>query len=138
MVEVKERPEFKVVGIEITTTVQECMENNPHPKLWEDFMKRLPEIKNRKGNIFYGVSEEISKKDCNFTSLACVEVEDLETIPEGLKGKIVQASKYAVFEHKGKVEDLTKTYGKLYEEDMPKSGLKQKKIWLEVYDERFK
>lgn len=138
MVEIKEKPEFKVVGKEIETTVQECMTNNPHPKLWTDFMQHLSKIQNRVGNIFYGVSKEISKKDCNFTSMACVEVSDLGNIPEGLVGKTVPSSKYAVFEHKGKVEDLTKTYQRLYEKDLPASGLKQKDIWLEVYDDRFK
>ncbi len=136
--EIKEKGEFKVVGIEIKTNVQECIDNNPHPKLWGDFMERVGEIKNRVGEIYYGVSKEISKQECSFTSMACVEVSSLEDIPEGMVGKTVPASKYAVFEHKGKVEDLTKTYERLYEKDMPKTGLKQKDIWLEVYDDRFK
>ena len=135
--EIKEKDEFMVVGLEIKSSVQECMKNNPHPKLWEDFMKRVDEIKNKKGDIVYGVSEEISKENCDFYSMACIEVEDLDNIPEGMKGKVVPKSRYAVFEHKGKANDLTETYRKIYEEGMPKSGLKQKKIWLEVYDDRY-
>lgn len=136
--ETKEKEEFKVVGLEITSSVQECIDNNPHPKLWEDFMKRVGEIKNKVGDIYYGYSKEISKKDCTFKSMACVEVSDLDNIPKGMTGVVVPASKYAVFEHKGKVEDLTDTYKKLYEEDMPATELKQKEVWLEVYDHRFR
>jgi AraC family transcriptional regulator len=135
--EIKEKEEFKVVGLQITTTVQECISNNPHPKLWKDFLEKAEKIRNRVGNKSYGVSKEISKKECKFTSLACFEVDDLNNIPEGLTGMTVPKSKYAVFTHKGKLEDLTETYRKLYEEDMPKSGLKQKEIWMEVYDERY-
>ncbi len=138
MAETKEKGEFKVVGLEITSSVKECTENNPHPKLWEDFMKRAGEIKNRVGDIWYGVSEELSKDECTFASMACVEVSDLDNIPDGMTGKVVPASRYAVFEHKGKAQDLTATYGRIYEKDMPATGFKQKKIWLELYDERFK
>ena len=136
--EIKQKDEFKVAGLQITTTVQECSSNNPHPKLWKDFLARIEEIRNRVGNKFYGVCKEISKHHCNFTSSACVEVNDLDNLPEGFVGMTIPKSRYAVFTHKGKVENLAETYRKIHEEEMPKSGLKQKEIWLEVYDERFK
>ena len=63
--QIKQKGEFKVVGLEIKSSVQECIKNNPHPKLWEDFMKRVGEIKNRVGNMYYGYSKEISKKVLN-------------------------------------------------------------------------
>jgi len=136
--EIKEKGEFKVVGLEIETTVQECMNNNPHTKLWEEFMKQVWKIKNRAGPEFYGVCISINEKECKFKSIACVEVSSLDNIPEGMVGEIVPASKYAVYEHKGKISGISDTYAKLYEEEMPKSGLKQKEVWLEVYDERYK
>jgi len=136
--ETKEIPELKVIGLEITTTVQECATNNPHPKLWRDFMKRVDEIKNRVGTNFYGICIETSKQECNFTSMACVEVEDLSSIPEGMVSKTVPASKYAIWTHKGKLDNLTDTYKELYEKTIPESGLKPKTIWLELYDERYK
>ena len=136
--EIKQRDSFKVVGLQITSSVQECIKDNPHPKLWDEFLKRIDEIKNRKGKTMYGVCEEVTKENCDFISIACVEVDNLENIPEGMVGKEVPASRYAIFEHKGKFTNLNDVYARLYEKDMPESGLKQKKIWLEVYDERFK
>lgn len=133
-----EKESFRVVGISVPTSVQECIENNKIPKLWEDFMKRLGEIKNKVNEkIFYGLS--LVTGECSFNHIACVEVSSLDGVPEGMVGKEVPKAKYAVWTYKGKMPGLTEAYRWLYEEGMPKSGLKQKKdIWLEKYDERFK
>lgn len=135
--DVIEKGEMKVVGMEIDTSVQECIENNKCPGLWEDFMKRASEIKNRKDEkVCLGASKVTG--ECSFKYIACVEVTDFEDIPEGMVQWTIPASKYAVYTHKGKVINLSKTYAYLYEKVMPQSGLKQKDVWIEHYDERFK
>ena len=137
MVKTAEKEEFKVIGLECHTNVQECASgNSPAPKLWEDFLKRSGEIKNRKGKEFYGVS--CVTGECSFKYIVGVVVGDFKDVPINMVEAIVPKSKYVIFEHKGTLKSLPETYRKLYEKDMPATGLKQKDVWLEVYDERFK
>ena len=136
---IKEKPEFKVVGIEIKSTVQECMTNNPFPALWEKFMTRIPEIKNRVNEKeFWGPSFEINKEECSFRSLASVEVSECneDEIPEGMKCETIPTNKYAVFEFKGILKDLNEFYGKIMEY-MKEKGIKENGFWMEFYDGRF-
>ncbi len=132
----KNRDEFKIIGLQIETSVQECKNDNKMPALWEEFIKRVPEISNRVGENFYGVSFKTG--ECEFRCIAAVEVSSLDELPEGMVGEIVPASKYLAFEHKGKLDKLNDTYGQIAEKEMPASGMKEKDVWLEVYDERFK
>ncbi|MFC1691585.1 GyrI-like domain-containing protein [Nanoarchaeota archaeon] len=134
-----EKPEFKIVGLEITTTVQECMGDKQRiTQLWKNFMSRLGEIKNQvNGKVHYGYSITISKKECSFRHIACVEVSEFEDVPEDMVKETVPASKYAVWTHKGDIKRIGETYGRLYEKDMPESGLMQKEFWFELYDDRF-
>jgi AraC family transcriptional regulator len=134
---IKEKPEFKVVGMEITSTVQECMTNNPYPALWEKFMGRVHEIKNRVNEKeCWGPCFTISEKECSFRSLAAVEVSSCEDIPEGMKCETIPANKYAVFEYKGVLKDLNSFYGEIMKY-LEEKGLKENGFWTEFYDERF-
>jgi predicted transcriptional regulator YdeE len=131
--ETKEKDEFKVVGLDCRTSVQEC--GKVLPALWQDFMKRADEVKNKKDDkVHYGMC--FAKKDCNFRYIACSEVSEFEKIPKGMKKEIIPAQKYAVFTHKGKIDKLGETYSKIMEE-VKESGLKQDKIWFELYDNRY-
>ena len=136
---IKEKPEFKVVGMEITSTVQDCMKNNPFPALWEKFMSRVHEIKNRVNEKeYWGPCFTIDEKACLFRGLAAVEVSecDEDEIPEGMKYEIVPANKYAVFEFKGVLKDLNNFYAEITEY-LKEKGLKEKGFWTEFYDGRF-
>ena len=132
-----EKQEFKVVGMDCQTSVQECMgEANKLPALWEKFVGKVNEVKNRSdAKVFYGLC--LAGEECSFKYTACVEVSDFEDVPEDMVKETVPSAKFAVFTHKGKLSELGKTYEEIYEKGMPESGLKQKKIWLELYDERY-
>ena len=71
--------------------------------------------------------------------MACVEVENTDNLPETMKSQVVPAAKYFVVTHKGKVETLGETYCAI-EKEMKALNLEEDKtkIWLEIYDERFK
>ncbi len=136
--EIKEKAGFKVVGIGIDTSVQECIKNNKIPALWKKFIDELWMINNRvDGKNFYGLS--LTTGECSFNHIACVEVSNIDEVPKDMVAKEIPGSRYAVWTYKGKMPGLTEAYRWLYEEGMPKSGLKQKKdLWLEKYDERYK
>lgn len=132
----KTKKSFKVVGIEVETTVQECMsKDNPCPKLWEDFMKRYKEIKNTVGGTMYGLC--IATGECSFKYVACMEVRNFSSVPKGMVKHDVPAGKYYVHEHKGTLDKLGEAYGMLTEK-FKKEGIKETGIWFELYDERFK
>ena len=130
------KPAMKFVGIGIDTSVQNASKDCP--TVWSDFMDRHDEIKNYVGGMKnYGVSINPDEKECTFRYIACAEVSEFEDIPEGMEKVEIPAESYLVFLHKGKLEKLGETYGKMMEE-MPKTGKKQKDFWFEFYDHRWK
>jgi AraC family transcriptional regulator len=134
---IQEKGEFKVVGIELISNVQECIKNNPYPALWQRFMPKASEIKNRVNEKeFFGPCFTISQDECSFRSLAAVEVSECEDVPEGMKCEKIPANKYAVFEYKGVLKDLNSFYAEI-SEYMKEKGLKENGFWFEFYDERF-
>jgi len=129
--QLKEREPFTIVGIPINTSVQNASKDCP--KVWGEFIPRAEEIKNPKGKIMYSVCKETSGCDFRYTA----GMESDEAAPEGMIIEKVPKEKWAVYEHKGKIDKLNETYAFIME-DMKKQGLKEKKFWLEVYDERYK
>lgn len=128
--ETKEKNEFKIVGLSCETSVQECQK--VLPDLWDKFNKRVAEIKNRTGDVVYGVSITKNIETCEFTYIAGIEVTDFEDIPEGMVQEIIPKEKYMVYEHKGHISKIGESYCKIMEE-FKKECIKENKIWLEVY-----
>jgi predicted transcriptional regulator YdeE len=134
--EFKNKEEFSVIGLEVETTVQETQsEKNKLPKLWQDFMQRIEELKNLTPGVHYGLC--ITKGDCFFKYIACSAVDDKEDIPVDMVKHKVPKAMYAIAIHKGKLDKLGETYGKM-EQDLKDKGLKENGTWLEVYDKRYK
>lgn len=114
------------------------------PKLWDVYMERSHEIKNRNGPIDMGVCEPVTNRslkqhpaECYY--LAGTEVPSNSDIPEGMTLKKVPAGRYAVFTHKGKLEKLQHTMNYIYGSWLPKSGEQLRDAPdLEIYDHRFK
>jgi AraC family transcriptional regulator len=134
-----EREALKVVGMKISTTIEE----NKIPQLWNEFIPRIAELK------------EVAVPDCSlgiclyegkdfeagapFSYLAAVVVKDDSVVPEGMIFYEIPATKVAVFTHTGSVENLAETYEYIYEEWLPESGYEIAEAdELEWYDTRFK
>lgn len=95
------KEEFKVVGV--AKRVQ--IDSDQAMQLWQGFIKRIGDIKNKlKPNVSYS----ICKYDPNFSIqdmsehtqldiMACVEVDSLDNIPQGMTSKKIPTQKYAVF-----------------------------------------
>ena len=70
--------------------------------------------------------------------MACVEVKEKESTPEGMTAIEVPAKEYAVFTHKGAVNEIGKTYDYIYGTWLPESGYEADGSHdFEYYDERF-
>jgi AraC family transcriptional regulator len=133
--------EIKVIGLQYIGNNQ----NGEIPKLWESLFQRIHEIKNGiHYGACYGICECICEGECkcgsggDFLYVACIEGTSLDDIPEGMVGKTIPASKYAVFTHKGSLEALQTTLMNIYTKWIPAAGLEPcGKHMFELYDERF-
>ena len=137
--EIREISEFKIVGLQCQTELGKTMEDLP--KLWDEYMPRMGEIKNRiDEKVGYGVSIAEDPESKKFTYLAGVGVTDDSTIPEGMTSITIKEGKYVVFTHKGSLTKIGETYDFIWNEWLPKSGKKidVRAPCLERYDERFK
>ncbi|KAB1159668.1 AraC family transcriptional regulator [Tenacibaculum aiptasiae] len=100
---------FYVVGISIRTTNENGKAMQDIPALWQRFMKEgvINKLSNRVGDESYAVYTDYEKDHTKpYTMILGYEVENLESIPEGMIGKKIEASSYEKFVAKG---DLTKT-----------------------------
>ena len=130
--------EMIIVGLQARMS----MTNMTIPKLWKDFTPREDEVQNLVNpEQFWGVSFDMEQKEgtSEFSYMVGRQAKNTENIPEGMSFHIVEARMYAVFSHKGPVENLEKTYQYIYQEWLPKSGHKPvMNDELELYDDRFK
>lgn len=132
-------PAFYVVGLEYIGTHEHKGEIG---KLWDQFFKRVKEIKNHTDPIEeYGycfASREMVQKD-QMRYVAGIKVQNLTDIPKGMVGVKVPAQNYAIFTHKGAIEKIGATYDYIYGAWFPKSGMEPADgPDFEKYDERFK
>jgi AraC family transcriptional regulator len=115
-VEVKfvEKGEFKLIGIERYTKNDYEIIN----QCWSTLNSRIDEIRNRiNTDITYGFqdySKDFDIVNLSFNYIAAVEVSSLEHIPEGMVGKSVPASRYAVFSHEGARRDISSVIRHIY------------------------
>lgn len=112
------------------------------PQLWDQFFSRENEIKNKAGSPFFGICKPQEDKlkthpdECLYIS--CASVLDFSFVPDGMITETIAACEYAVFTHKGKLDQLDHTMNYIYGSWLPKSGYKLKEAPdLEIYDHRF-
>lgn len=149
--EIVRKESFRVVGMQITTTLKSNAENMDIAKLWERFAPRMDEIAGRVDPaVTYGIcGSPADEETCHcemteeteYAELVCVRVESPGRLPEGMTAATVPARTYAVFTHKGKLfpNYLPQTYDYIYGTWLPGSGYELDGGFdFELYDERFK
>jgi AraC family transcriptional regulator len=131
-----EKAAFKVVGMKVETKMSE----NKIPGLWEQFLSRIHEVRQRSNEQdTYGISEYSDNyvDECS-TYWACVPVSCFEEIPEGMVAKTVSAARYVVVTHKGKLQTMGNAFDYIHTTWLPKSGYElAEKDGFELYGERF-
>jgi AraC family transcriptional regulator len=137
-----EKGEIKVIGM----TYFGENKNMEVTRLWDRFLPRLDEIKNRIGSCqSYGICSytPATQEDFQFEYMACVETGGLESIPEGMVSKTLPANKYLVFTFRGNFYDgmknkIQELYSYAYGTYMPEHGYEPAGPYdFEYYDERF-
>jgi len=139
--EIKNRPRFAIVGISRNFDPRPPGARAQLLTVYPELQPRLGEISNRVGEHRFqfvdAFSNEPPERIFNFS--ACVEVEDLDRIPEGMVGRFIDEQEYAVFTHHGPNSEIYKTVEYSLGSWLPKSGRKlpEGAPSFELYDERY-
>ncbi len=97
---------FCIVGIAIRTTNENNQAATDIPKLWETFFteKIAAHISNRIDDAVYCLYTDYESDYAKpYNTIIGCRVPDLDTIPQGMLGRIIQAGNYTVFSTKGKL-----------------------------------
>ncbi len=133
------RPAFKVIGVSIRTNGK-MGPGGEIPAFWCTVMSQgtLERIPNRIGNACYGMCFDCNE-DGEFTYMIAQEVTPDTDVPEGLTGRTIPETTYAVFTAKGVVQkSIPETFTFIYGVWLPQSGYECAGTEdFEYYDERF-
>ncbi|MBC8384019.1 MAG: GyrI-like domain-containing protein [Candidatus Cloacimonetes bacterium] len=112
------------------------------PQVWRELSNREDEIINLANpEEFWSAAYDYDQKTgfSEFSIIVGREVNSTDEIPEGMTYRNIPGRKYAVFSHRGPLDNLGETYNAIYTEWLPKSGYEHDMSdELEFYDNRFK
>ncbi|MGJ7514495.1 GyrI-like domain-containing protein [Pseudomonas baetica] len=91
------------------------------PALWEKFIPHIGNIPGQKGEVTYGICCNPDGKG-GFEYIAGVQIDKLDDLPDQYRWVEVQPQYYAVFEHKGPLDQLPQTFQYLWHTWLPQSG----------------
>lgn len=107
------------------------------PALWQRIAPHLGHIPGQIGHVCYGVSYNCDDHG-QFDYIAGAAVSDFSELPAEFDRTRVPEQNYAVFEHRGHVTQIKRTYEAIWRDWLPKSGRKPADgPTLERMDERF-
>lgn len=114
----------KLIGKHIRTTQAESRT----VELWRSFMPHRKEIKHTVGNDLFSVqffdpSLPFAQfgPDTPFDKWAAVEVTEIAQVPETMSTLVLEEGLYAVFVHKGLLNEAGRTFGYIYGTWLPNS-----------------
>lgn len=111
------RPAFKVVGLKVRGTAG----GDQIKALWGNFMTRVQEIKYPVGdNVTYGVSTGFDHETNEFDYIACMAVELVEEVPQGMVSLDIPQGTFAVFTTT--LPNMVEAYDYAYNTWLPNSG----------------
>ncbi|OPC03343.1 transcriptional regulator [Elizabethkingia ursingii] len=111
---------FYVIGIAVRTTNENQQAAQDIPVLWHKFMTEgiMDQIPNKADHATYCIYTDYEKDYTKpYTTILGCKVDNLDTIPEGMVGKIIETSDYSKQTTKGNL-----TEGIVYNE------------WLKIWD----
>lgn len=100
--------EFFIIGFSIRTTNENGQSGTDIPALWNKFMTEnaIEKIPNKINNSIYSVYTEYEKDYTKpYTTILGCKVSNLDNIPSGMIGKIIEKETYKQFIAKGKLTD---------------------------------
>ena len=133
------------VGLELSFIHIRSPDTNGHEligPMWERFLPRSSEIKDRKGDPLYGViygrNEEERSHKHELQYIAAAMVNSANELPDEMVNYTVPAATFASFTHRGEITKISETIDHIYDAWLPDSGYKHAGIAdIELYDGRF-
>jgi AraC family transcriptional regulator len=93
------------------------------PAQWQTFMALYGDIPDKANPIPLGISLNMDE-DGNFDYVCGVEVSAFGSAPRGLVELRLRAQRYAIFQHRGHVAQITATYAAIWNEWLPTQDLR--------------
>jgi AraC family transcriptional regulator len=111
-------------------------------ELWNTFMPRRNEIKNRIGSDFYNVQINPENFDfsptTNFQKWAVVPVKNWENIPDNMQALEIKNGLYAVFNYNGDQNNIRDFFEKIYKDWLPNSDYElDNRAQFEILGEKY-
>ena len=143
--QIVQKPALIVVGLEASFIHALSPQTNNFkviPPLWDKFTHRAGEVSNRLGKAMYGIiygrPETERSHPHELQYIAAVAVSRADKIPEGMVSWTIPAGTFAVFLHRGPIQNIGDTCYEIYRVWLPQSPWQHSEIAdVEVYDERF-
>lgn len=105
------------------------------------FAPQMFTVPHRRGMHTFGVCIDADPNTVNevgFTYLACVEVECVDSMPDGMVAVTIPTNTYAVFTHSGHISGMGDTVKRVWGEWLPACGRRHIAAPdFELYDERW-
>jgi AraC family transcriptional regulator len=111
--------------------------------LWQRFGPFIGRIPSQIGHVAYGLCSNMTSNPFSFDHMAGVEVSSSSGLPADFSVISIPAMRYAIFTHRGQIENLSMTIDAIYHRWLPNSGhsslqpIPDVPYMIERYDERF-
>ncbi|GMG83325.1 AraC family transcriptional regulator [Paralimibaculum aggregatum] len=106
------------------------------PALWQRFGEVVDEIPGRSGAEVYGLCRDFDGEG-GFGYMAAVAVTDPGAVPPDFATARLATARYAVFEHRGQVTEIHRSFRAIFGTWLPRSGFAAAGPEFERYDDRF-
>jgi AraC family transcriptional regulator len=143
--QIVDKPPFIVAGQECSFIhSQSPAANNLRVigQLWNEFLPRAETVPNRVGGAMYGVIYERPESERRHPHelqyIAGVAVSAAKEVPAGMVSRTIPAAQFAVFLHRGPINQIGATVREIYGEWLPASPYQHSDLAdIELYDHRF-
>jgi predicted transcriptional regulator YdeE len=126
---------FNIVGIAVRTTNANGQSGTDIPALWDKFISDgiADKIPNKTDNTVYSVytayEGDFTKP---YTTVLGCKVSSLETIPEGMKGIVIEKGMY--IKYTTKVDKVFEEWTKIWNTDLPRAYTADYEVYGEDVD----
>jgi predicted transcriptional regulator YdeE len=113
---------FNIVGIAVRTTNANGQSGIDIPALWDKFISEgiVDKIPNKIDNAVYSVYTEYEGDFTKpYTTVLGCKVSNLDTIPEGMKGIVIENGKY--IKYTTKADQVFEEWTKIWNADLPRA-----------------
>ncbi len=132
--QIKDHDTFNVTGLSLSCNFEKT---NQIPRLWNAFNQRDDEVSSTNTVAAYGVCYNADSQG-NFMYMAGIESQNGAPVPNAMEVLTIAKGKYAVFEHKGHISDISNTVYTIWNKSLPDLGLAPRQTPdFERYDAKF-